>query len=195
MANRLHKDVTLMDLIKVYKKAIPDQICKNIIKREEENARWKKHEWSVYNEDTFVRTDISNDFVQQKIGSLSKLEVMPRLNDCIKNYVEDNSMHDRFTIGGVTLPNLNKYELGTAMAPHYDHIYSIFDGAKRGIPVLSIVALLNNDFAGGEFVFWKDEVINLEAGDILMFPSLFAYSHRVNIITKGTRYSVVSWAY
>lgn len=37
------------------------------------------------------------------------------------------------------------------MRKHYDHIHSIFDGQRKGIPVLSMLGILNNDYEGGEF--------------------------------------------
>ena len=71
----------------------------------------------------------------------------------------------------------------------------LFDGEKKGIPILTIVGLLNKDYNGGEFVMLEDEIINLEPGDIVVFPSLFLYPHRVNEVLEGTRYSFASWAW
>ena len=42
---------------------------------------------------------------------------------------------------------------------------------------------------------WKDHVIELGKGDIVMFPSLFLFPHGVTAATKGTRYSGVCWAW
>ena len=81
------------------------------------------------------------------------------------------------------------------MAEHCDHISSLFDGNVKGIPMLSIVGQLNDDFDGGEFVMWRDKVIPFETGDVIIFPSNFMYPHRVEPVTKGDRYSYVSWAY
>ena len=80
------------------------------------------------------------------------------------------------------------------MRKHYDHIHSIFDGQMKGVPIVSIVANLNEDYKGGEFVC-RDKKINLKTGDILMFPSNFMYPHKVKETTEGTRYSFVSWAF
>jgi predicted 2-oxoglutarate/Fe(II)-dependent dioxygenase YbiX len=71
----------------------------------------------------------------------------------------------------------------------------LFDGEQKGIPILSIVGLLNNDFSGGNFIFFDDYEIKLTVGDIMIFPSLFLYPHRVEEITNGTRHAFVSWAY
>ena len=79
------------------------------------------------------------------------------------------------------------------MAEHCDHISSLFDG--KGIPMLSIVGQLNEDFEGGEFVMFGDKTIEFETGDLIVFPSNFMYPHRVDPVKKGARYSYVSWAY
>ena len=81
------------------------------------------------------------------------------------------------------------------MAEHCDHISSLFDGKVKGIPMLSIVGQINEDFDGGEFVMWGEKVIEFKSGDLIIFPSNFVYPHRVEPVTKGARYSYVSWAY
>ena len=81
------------------------------------------------------------------------------------------------------------------MTEHADHIHGLFDGERKGIPVLSAVGLLNNEFEGGEFIMCEDEEINLSAGDMLIFPSVFLFPHRVKPIISGIRYSCVTWAW
>jgi len=83
------------------------------------------------------------------------------------------------------------------MKPHVDHIHTLFDGKIRGIPILSIVGLLNgpDEFQGGQFVFNDEKDPKLEKGDVLIFPSNFIYKHKVQLVTSGTRYSYVTWAF
>jgi predicted 2-oxoglutarate/Fe(II)-dependent dioxygenase YbiX len=81
------------------------------------------------------------------------------------------------------------------MKEHCDHIHSMFDGTRKGIPSLSILGSLNNDYEGGELVFWQDQKIELKAGSIMIFPSNFLYPHKVVEVTKGVRYSYVSWVW
>ena len=88
----------------------------------------------------------------------------------------------------------NKYEVGSYMDMHHDHIHSIFDGKLKGIPILSIVGNLNDTYEGSEF-YCRGQKIILKTGDILIFPSNFMYPHEVKKTTKGTRYSFVSWAF
>lgn len=89
---------------------------------------------------------------------------------------------------------INRYETGTLMRIHSDHIHSLFDGQSKGIPVLSIVANLNDDYEGGAFIINGKE-LPLAAGEVVVFPSCFLYPHEVTEVTKGTRYSFVSWAW
>ena len=88
----------------------------------------------------------------------------------------------------------NKYPIGTTMREHYDHIHSIFDGKMKGVPIVSIVANLNEDYEGAEF-YCRGRKIELKTGDILLFPSNFMYPHEVKETKKGVRYSFVSWAF
>ena len=81
------------------------------------------------------------------------------------------------------------------MSKHCDHIVSLFEGKKRGIPILSILCVLNDDYKGGEFIMFDNYEIKFKAGDLIIFPSVFLYPHLVKPIKKGTRYSFVSWCY
>jgi predicted 2-oxoglutarate/Fe(II)-dependent dioxygenase YbiX len=40
-----------------------------------------------------------------------------------------------------------------------------------------------------------DEEIKFKTGDLLIFPSNFLYPHRVEPVTKGVRYSFISWTW
>lgn len=107
-------------------------------------------------------------------------------------YTEDTYIEP---LQGFTHPRFNIYTPGTNMKEHIDHIHAIFDGSKKGIPVMSVLMALNEDYEGGELVFFHDEPFHMGTGDVLIFPSNFVYPHKVTTVTKGTRYSVVSWVY
>ena len=96
---------------------------------------------------------------------------------------------------GYSTIRYNKYSEDRKMALHADLIKSLFDGKRKGIPVLSVLGLLNDDFKGGEFVLFDNEIIPFEQGDLLIFPSNFMYPHKVEPVTKGTRYSFISWVW
>ena len=58
---------------------------------------------------------------------------------------------------------------------------------------LSMSIVLNSDFEGGDFELRDlvDRVSRLEEGSIIVFPSFMG--HRVAPVTKGIRYSLVTW--
>ena len=89
----------------------------------------------------------------------------------------------------------NRYRKGQLMRRHHDHIYSLFDGDRKGIPIISVILNFNNEYKGGQLYFWHDYELQLGKGDIIMFPSLFMYPHGVKEPTEGERFSGVCWAW
>jgi predicted 2-oxoglutarate/Fe(II)-dependent dioxygenase YbiX len=89
-----------------------------------------------------------------------------------------------------------KYDQFSQMELHCDNIHNIFaQDEHKGVPILSVICLLNDDYEGGELVFFEDKILTPSQGDVIIFPSNFLFPHEVKPITKGTRYSVVSWSY
>ena len=127
--------------------------------------------------------------------------IQPHINDELFNAfhekynyydVEDNQTGGSFweACSGI---KFNKYDVGDYLSPHYDHIRDFFEGQFRGIPVTSVVGVLNDDFEGGEFRFWKEHTVNIKKGSVLVFPALYLFPHEVTPVTKGTRYSWIQW--
>jgi len=57
---------------------------------------------------------------------------------------------------------------------------------------LSMTIVLNEDYEGGEFEFFQDDnLIKEKTGTVIVFPSYIV--HKVRPVTKGTRYSLVTW--
>ena len=54
---------------------------------------------------------------------------------------------------------------------------------------------LPKNFTGGDFVFFEDFKIELNKGDVIIFPSSFMYPHKVTPVTSNFRLSFVSWVY
>ena len=87
----------------------------------------------------------------------------------------------------------NRYQKGQTMRIHCDHIKTLFEGEVKGIPVLSIIINFNDDYKGGDLIFWDDYKVDLGEGDVVVFPSLFLFPHRVEEVTENIRYSGVAW--
>ena len=63
---------------------------------------------------------------------------------------------------------------------------------------LSVIINLNDDYEGGDLIFTDQKEkeikkLKLDKGSIVFFPSDFMYPHSIQPITRGTRYSIVSW--
>lgn len=86
-----------------------------------------------------------------------------------------------------------KYPTGTGMDTHCDHVRNQFDGTKRGIPILTVLGSLNDNYDGGELLFWGNTKMKMNKGEVLIFPSNYLYPHKVEPVESGTRYSFVNW--
>jgi len=188
----------LNDYVKITP-SIPKKLCKKII-TELKNIQWEEHQFVNYS----GTRDLDNNVQTQKspcqnlpenIKLENGQELMDSLHDVISNYIKTINAVCFNGWNGYTYIKFNKYNVGDLMEKHIDHIHNIFDGSKRGIPILSIIGLLDDKFKGGEIEMFNDTKIKLKAGEVLIFPSNFQYPHMVCPITKGTRHSFVSWVY
>jgi hypothetical protein len=68
------------------------------------------------------------------------------------------------------------------------------DSFKARPRAVSCSFMLNDDYEGGEFAFFNRELkFKPKRGSVLMFPSNFMYPHEIMSVTKGTRYSIITW--
>jgi len=113
----------------------------------------------------------------------------------INQYVTEISVPWFTNWAGFTRPKFNKYTPGTCMKEHCDHIKDMFEGERRGIPILSVIAGLNDTYTGGNLKMFGGEDYSLNTGDVIVFPSNFMYPHAAAPVITGTRYSYVSWVW
>jgi predicted 2-oxoglutarate/Fe(II)-dependent dioxygenase YbiX len=175
---------------------ISKDMCKEIID-ECNTQQWVKHKWNNYTTGKSTSAATKElDVMTSTKNQQDKLK--PSISKALDEYQRLCSWHGEMTgstwLSSYSTIRFNKYKVGTMMRFHYDHIHSIFDGKMKGVPLVSIVANLNEDYEGSEF-HCRGKEISLKTGDILMFPSNFMYPHEVTECTKGTRYSFVSWAF
>jgi hypothetical protein len=111
--------------------------------------------------------------------------------DHIFKYCKEFNLNPHHTVRKLEEITVLKYEDTGHYDWHSDHNFL----APR---TLSLIYLLNNDYEGGELMF-KDissnEIIKIETkpNRLIIWPSNFLYPHKVDAVTKGTRYSVVCW--
>lgn len=191
------QDFKLIDFI-VQKNVIPKDLCKELIEVTA-NDHWQKHQWYVVTDDKNMSYDekeldvlFPDPVITSKLFEIVVGNFAEYFKICKPLHSEINYLR---TVNNCCGIRLNRYNAETLMRPHIDHIHSLFDGYQRGIPVLSMIGVLNDDYEGGDLVFFEDHEIKTQVGDIIIFPSCFLYPHSIKEITKGSRYSFVSWAW
>lgn len=102
--------------------------------------------------------------------------------DAVKDYCKMYSIEMNYW----EAMNFVKYENGQHFQEHSDHGFSY-------IATVSLVSYPNDDYDGGELYFPKINLsIKPEAGDIVIFPSTYLFSHRAMPVKSGTKYSIVT---
>lgn len=185
----------LHDYVKVYKDFMPVELCQKILPQLE-NAEWTEH--TFYNASTDELISHENELAISHDNVDGKQELMQRIWEVLHQYVmvDMESMHDWFdSWNGFSDVRFNRYDPSTKMKLHCDHIHSMFDGQRKGVPVLTVLGALNDGYTGGEFIMFGDEVIEMPARSVIVFPSNFLYPHEVRPVKSGIRYSFVSWAW
>jgi hypothetical protein len=189
---------SLKDYILHLDKWIPQNIIDQSIKELSDNNTWERHTYT--NSKTFEKKSKNAD-KELDVCYGTNLTYLKELHEltwkALEKYIVIEKLGGDTFQGwkGFTPIRFNRYKKGQIMSKHQDHIQSLFTGERRGIPILSIVAVLNDDYEGGEFIMFDNYEIKFKAGDLIIFPSVFLYPHLVKPVKKGIRYSFVSWCY
>lgn len=185
----------LLDYVKVYENHLPVDICKSASEHLNK-INWEQHTFYQSSTDSFLSFDnelsISYDNIPEKA------EINKQIWFAIERYVlKDFSTFQEWFDGwsGYTNIRFNKYDPTTKMKLHCDHIHTMFDGQRKGIPTLTILGALNDDYEGGELVMFGDYHIHFPVGAVVVFPSNFMFPHEVKPVKSGVRYSYVSWTW
>jgi hypothetical protein len=188
--------------IKIYNKILPkdtlpifQKICKE---------HFKYEPVGVVNSDSEGNAKIINDTNIRNVTScrLSTLGeesftnvhwcsyFLANIKHCLNLYIRQNiNSGIKYTIENI---DILKYEIGGHYEIHWDH-------GKHTPRTFSLIYLINDDYEGGDLIFktpdYKNTLkIEKKANTLLIWPSNFLYPHTVTPVTKGTRYSLVSWA-
>ena len=188
-------DKTLREFVHI-RNLDDDDFCDRLIDEGDRTDGWRPHFWTYLDKGGTKEKDHDADVLWSN-GKIAQ-EYHKRLVSLYEDIIvgQGDGVHGWAHVVQVSLPRFNRYSESSDMNVHIDHIKSLFGDNPHtcGIPVVSFVALLNDDFEGGQFML-NGEDMNLTKGDVICFPSLFMYPHEVSKITKGTRYSVVNWAW
>jgi predicted 2-oxoglutarate/Fe(II)-dependent dioxygenase YbiX len=184
------KNLQLKNFIHIERRLIPKDTCRFVVDSIK-NQSWNKHSWSSGGKYSFSHPTKELDV----LGSTPDLEdiLNPSISLSVKSYNNFIGEEKASQVTCFSPIRFNRYQKGQTMRIHSDHIKTLFEGEVRGIPVLSIIINFNDDYQGGDLIFWDDYKVDLGEGDVVVFPSLFLFPHRVEEVTENIRYSGVSW--
>ena len=77
------------------------------------------------------------------------------------------------------------------MSSHVDNIHHSH-GQQYGYPQVTVLLYLNDDYEGGEF-YVAGKMFEPIRGSAIIFPSNFMFPHEAKTVTKGMRWSIVTW--
>ena len=189
-------DTQLKDLIHVERGLIPTNLCDYIVD-EIEKKEWRPHSWYNNVQGTFGSEETKELDVQNITAEHQQL-LTPFMISAGASYNAKYHFECERTMqimNKFSAIRFNRYSPGQIMRQHHDHIHSLWNTQDAGIPVLSFILNLNDDYEGADLYFWDDYIVPLGKGDIIMFPSLFLYPHGVTEATRGRRFSAVSWGW
>lgn len=181
----------LEDYIYIVKNALSLNLCDEILNEFKNSHEWQDTavglgivEKNIRNCETIIISYLhviqKNSEVRHKLDNA----IFDGAAKCIQEY---NNKFPHCRIEEDSGYELLKYPEGCFYKEHVDS----FKARPRAV---SCSFILNNDFEGGEFAFFGKELkYKLEKGDAIMFPSNFMYPHEVMPVTKGTRYSIITW--
>lgn len=182
----------LQDYIKVFENAVSDDLCARVLAEYTNSQEWiatQVGDADVVNKNVRSAMVIS---LSANIIMNANPEVRYGLDkepfqcaaDVIGRYKEIHPLAEIQEDSGY---ELLRYEEGQFYAQHTDSF-------KFQPRTVSCSFALNDDYEGGEWGFWgRSLTLKAPKGAAVLFPSNFMYPHEIMPVTKGTRYSVITW--
>ena len=108
------------------------------------------------------------------------IRLMPKIYEDYKDTLPTDPIYDKYS--GYWLC---KYPTGGYLSPHADV------DADAGSVTTSYA--INQDYSGGWIKFWKRYNILPDENSVHVYPSNHLFKHEITPVTKGERYSVITW--
>lgn len=181
----------LEDYIVIFEDILPHELCDSILSEYKNSNEWSPTIIGSGN----IKRDVRNtDTISLSLANTIEKNIIARkeidenlykvANQAIIKY---NSIFPNAHIEQDSGYELLRYNTGQFYVQHTDS----FMKQPRAV---SCSFALNDDYEGGEFAFWdREKKVTLKKGSAILFPSNFMYPHEIMPVTKGTRYSIVTW--
>ena len=183
----------LENFIHVEKNAISDELCEQIINEYDDSDDWKPGTINDYEINEYRKCEVvylsQDETLQKNLKTRNKIDenLYKIISNLLEKYLKKYDSLGYVQIKEDTGYMLLRYKTG-------DYVKKHVDTSSDQHRTLSCSLILNDDYEGGEIIFFDGEIKpNLEKGDLLIFPSSFTYPHQVLPVTSGTRYSIITW--
>jgi hypothetical protein len=181
----------LSDFIQVFDNIVPDDLCEEILNEYKHDNAWHAAGLGGVTVDTSIR-DVKVIPISYENIILENPQIRKKLDERLfqtagKAILSYKNLFPLCNIAQDSGYELLRYRVGQFYKQHTDS----FVTHPRAV---SCSFALNDDYEGGEFAFFNRELkYNLKKGSVIMFPSNFMYPHEIMPVTKGTRYSIITW--
>jgi len=175
-----------------YKNIVSESLCSNIVNTDfnYNESTYSTHEGQSPDWKKNKRVEMDEIWIRNKQPFYNELKnCVSVVADLYKEEVKKAKRN--FVVKKTTDFRLNKYEKGGYMSLHCDNIHHSH-GQQYGYPQATVLLFLNDNFEGGDFIV-SELQLQIKKGDAIIFPSNFMFPHEVKEVTKGTRWSIVSW--
>lgn len=183
----------LEDYIMVVENALTDALCDAILEEYRDSPDWVNSTvGSAGKVDVNVRgakaIGMSQDTVMQKNEKVrKKLDHYLFVSAGLASHKYREKYKPHLNISRDCGYDLLWYEANTGYIEHTDS----FKESNREV---SCSFSLNDDYEGGYWSFWGGKkTLQVSKGSAILFPSNFMYPHQIMPVTKGDRYSIVTW--
>jgi len=179
----------------IYEKTLSDETVEKILEI-------SKNDWGIATIDNSQNPNLEELYKVRKTDIIWNTDQW--LYDLFWPYMEETRQETGWSleISCAESFQLGRYQDGGHYTYHIDSLG--FDKEDKPgsiihqtVRKISMVCWLNEDFEGGEFEFnpayfsGKEHIIKPTKGTVVFFPSWVL--HKVHPVTKGTRYSLVTW--
>ena len=179
--------IKITDYIHCYENLLKKDICKAIIDNSK-NLDFIKAQ--TLDEERNIKTESNPrrcymDWLDKKFNT----DLYKAVGKMLNLYAKDHP----FFGTGLTTEDTGYQHLiyvGTQQGEYKEHT----DHADLYPRVLTCSFILNEDFDGGDFVFFGGKYkVPPKTGSAVVFPSNFCFPHAVTPVTNGDRHAVITW--
>jgi predicted 2-oxoglutarate/Fe(II)-dependent dioxygenase YbiX len=181
------------DYIVVFEGAMTHALCDAILKEFSNEEEWQKT--VIGGGDGWV-----NDKVRSAetivVSYPHVIEKNKKVRQKLDKYIFDSAglairkYNEKFPLAKIEEDSgyeLLRYKEGQFYMQHTDSF-------KERPRAVSCSFALNDDYEGGEWGFFdRKTIMKVPKGSVVLFPSNFMYPHEIMPVTKGTRYSIITW--